>query len=190
MTGGLMLHLKGGRLVDLDDLKPSDIDIDQIAHALAMQCRWNGNTRYFYSVAQHSIQVSLMMEDSTDRLYGLLHDAAEAFIGDIATPIKRRLMMRLGGKRAHYNYDHNEELARWEGLLLEKIYQRYGLAPHTPASVKDADTVARNWEYANLITCEEDEATPDRCMGPEPAKQIFLKHFNALTTQTQRKGSK
>jgi uncharacterized protein len=77
-----------GRMVDLVDPSPSDIDFGDIATSLAKQCRFNGHTTAFYSVAQHSVLVA----DQATRLakpYALLHDAHEAYIGDITLPVRQ-----------------------------------------------------------------------------------------------------
>lgn len=83
--------------------KANDVQLADIAHALAMICRFTGHTRQFYSVAQHSVNVSRLAEcqAAADRalpykegvvaqlaLVALLHDAAEAYICDLAQPIK------------------------------------------------------------------------------------------------------
>lgn len=71
------------------------ISIGDIAHSLSMQCRFNGHIRNFYSVAEHSIKVSELLEDrgldSLVQLYGLLHDASEAYIADLPKPFKDML---------------------------------------------------------------------------------------------------
>ena len=79
-----------GRMVDLLDVKPEDIDLDDIAHALAQTCRFCGHTKRHYSVAEHSINVARLLPDAI-KIYGLLHDAHEAYVGDISTPLKRSL---------------------------------------------------------------------------------------------------
>lgn len=72
------------------DPEPDDIHVADIAHALANICRFNGHCSEFYSVAQHSILVSHIVPPDV-AAWGLLHDAAEAYLGDMATPIKRIL---------------------------------------------------------------------------------------------------
>ena len=70
------------------DPQQDQVDIEDIAHGLAYQCRFNGQTRYFYSVAQHSLIVAGLVPK---RLYlaALLHDAAEAYMGDMVKPLKQ-----------------------------------------------------------------------------------------------------
>src|SRR4051794_36829357 len=70
-----------------DSLRPDQILITDIFHSLAMQCRYNGHTAYFYSVAQHCWLLSLVVPAHLQRV-ALLHDAAEAYIGDIVAPLK------------------------------------------------------------------------------------------------------
>jgi len=80
----------GGRFHPFDP-DPSDVHIADIAGGLAHTCRFGGHCRSFYSVAQHSLFVASELEDQGPRLelYGLLHDAAEAYLGDLPRPVKR-----------------------------------------------------------------------------------------------------
>lgn len=82
--------LANGRYFDLLNPVVYPSDIDAIAHALAHTCRFAGHTREFYSVAQHSVLVASLMPPGLE-LIGLLHDAAEAFVGDVSTPLKALL---------------------------------------------------------------------------------------------------
>jgi uncharacterized protein len=63
------------------------IDIRDIAHSLAMQCRWTGHSIYHYSVAQHSYYCSFLVPEGYE-LEALLHDASEAYCGDLNRPLK------------------------------------------------------------------------------------------------------
>lgn len=68
-----------------------DIELNDIAHSLAMQCRWNGHIKDInnhYSVAQHSVLVSHRVQSDESRLWGLLHDATEAYLCDVPRPLK------------------------------------------------------------------------------------------------------
>jgi hypothetical protein len=85
-----------GRAVDLANPEPSTIRLDDIAAALAGICRYNGHTRRHYSVAEHSWLVSWSLErdcpgDTAVALAGLLHDAHEAYTGDISYPMQLAL---------------------------------------------------------------------------------------------------
>lgn len=92
-----------------------DYDIDNIIYSLSNLCRFNGHTRPFYSVAQHSLWVAGQLQrvgyPHHVVLGGLLHDAAEAYVGDNASPLK----------------DAVPDLRRIEYPILQAIYKRYGL---------------------------------------------------------------
>ena len=79
-----------GRFFDL--LKPEDYayDIEEIAEALSNLCRYTGHVSKFYSVAEHSVLVSRIVPEPL-ALCGLLHDASEAFVGDVSSPLKKLL---------------------------------------------------------------------------------------------------
>ena len=86
MTG---YYTVSGRYVEPLDLHPDSVDVDDIAHSLACQCRFNGHTRAFYSVAEHSIRVArLLAPDPVLELWGLMHDASEAYLCDLPRPLK------------------------------------------------------------------------------------------------------
>lgn len=79
-----------GRLLYPLAPRVSDVDIKDIAHALGNKCRYTGHCREFYSVAQHSVLVSEFVDRSL-ALAGLLHDASEYILPDVASPVKGRL---------------------------------------------------------------------------------------------------
>lgn len=104
--------------------RPDDIVIEDIAHALALQVRFAGHTRAPYSIAQHAVHVSQLVPPA-DALWGLLHDASEAYLVDVPRLLKR--MPVFAGYRA------------CEALLQRVIYHRFGLVGDEPPSVKEAD---------------------------------------------------
>lgn len=84
---GPWISTRSGRHFYLLDPRPEDIDLEDIAHALANQCRYNGHTETFYSVAQHSVLLSLLVRPQ-DAILALMHDATEAYVGDVVRPLK------------------------------------------------------------------------------------------------------
>lgn len=86
---GDWIHTFTGRFFPLDPHE-SEIDIETIAHALSNLCRFGGHVNRFYSVAQHSVLCSRMAPDEY-KLEALLHDASEAYLVDMPSPIKAML---------------------------------------------------------------------------------------------------
>lgn len=78
-------RVRSARKVDLEDPDPDDILLTDIAYSLARQYRFNGHVPC--SVAEHSMHVALLAPDSM-MLEGLLHDAAEAYVGDVTLPVR------------------------------------------------------------------------------------------------------
>ena len=108
-----IFHTLSGRKVNLLAPMADDIDLGDITHALAMQCRYNGNIPNFLSVAEHSILVASLVPAEL-RLAALLHDAAETYIGDIVRPLKHQEFMA--------------EFIALEDLWLNAIEEHFGIA--------------------------------------------------------------
>lgn len=89
--GGWFTTFLGNKINPLD-LDINMIDIRDISHALSNICRFGGHVNQFYSVAQHSVHASQLV-DPKFALNALLHDAAEAYIGDMVRPMKETEMM-------------------------------------------------------------------------------------------------
>lgn len=157
---------------------PADIYIEDIAHALSNQCRFTGHTRYFYSVAQHSMLVSEIVPDKY-RMWGLLHDASEAYLSDMARPIKK--MPEFG-----------EFYLAAEDKLMAAVIERFGLENilPMPRSVKEADDILLGNEILNLMPTHEVysgwEGTPQlrtgalTYMAPADAEALFLATYTYL----------
>lgn len=84
-----------GKRVDYENFSKDDVDVTDIVYALSMICRFNGHCKKFFSVAQHSLlvyQISKEQEEPPEvQLCALLHDAQEAYVGDLPTPLKVKL---------------------------------------------------------------------------------------------------
>jgi uncharacterized protein len=110
---GPYLQTVSGRWVNPFDPDPGQLDAADIARALANQCRFGGHARVFYSVAQHSVIVSELVEarggDVEDAFAALMHDATEAYLGDMPHPIKHRSPLGAAFKEAE---DHLEQVIR------------------------------------------------------------------------------
>ncbi len=149
-----------GKHVNPMHLEEEDIDIVDIAHSLSLQCRFLGHCKEFYSVAEHSILVADIVHKE---LYGklprmgvvtslhsitqeyldnscltaLLHDAAEAYIGDIARPIKHSHIFKY--------------IPEIEQQILGKIGNKFGLGGADWALIKKADNIMLATEAKALM---------------------------------------
>ncbi len=163
-------------------LSPGDapIVIEDIAHALSNQCRFSGHTRVHYSVAEHSVRVSKLLADwgapKEEQLWGLLHDASEAYLVDIPAPLKSTPAF------AAYCVA--------EAALQQAICLRFGLPVEQPKSVALADRVLlateardlmpfvpEHWEALRSFPTLQDPIEPWR---PMAVKRSFLLMFEDL----------
>ncbi|AUR88745.1 HD domain protein [Vibrio phage 2.117.O._10N.261.45.E9] len=127
--------LSGGLVADLNKLKPEHLDLNVIAKGLSKLCRFGGHTDQFYSVAQHSIIVSKLVPPSL-AFAALMHDASEAYVQDLVTPIKRQL-------------PDYEDL---ELMVMSQLAAYYDIADHIDhPEVKRADKHAQAIEMHSLF---------------------------------------
>lgn len=152
-----MVYTYSGRLIDVLDPKPGDIEREDIIHALSCTCRFNGHCREFYSVAQHSILVAEICGHS----WGLLHDAAEAYMGDIIRPLKCGLAI------ANERY-----LERWQSVedrLLGVIARRFMVKGFPDEDrLGEADNQALATEIRDLIDPQAECLAGELARLPEP----------------------
>jgi hypothetical protein len=173
-----------GRKVDLEYPRPEDICIEDIAHALSQLCRFGGHCQGFYSVAEHSLLVEKVIDTALAdfhalKLAALLHDAAEAYIGDLVTPLKKILV-----KETYL-----------EGRWLDTIKKKFGLPldlQPLPRQVVNADafmltievnalfpSVLPDWKFPKRPP-ESPEKYQPRCLPPALAETSFLTRFHEL----------
>ena len=163
-----IINTWGGQPFDFINPQPTSIFIEDIAHALSLQCRFNGHCDKFYSVAEHSIEVCRLVESRGYSLVvimtALLHDAAEAYIGDIVSPLKKRLP------------DYREIERGIEKAVADKFSIQYPF----PKEVHKADKDILELEFASLKPFSEKPSDLLRCMPPEMAEAEFLAEFRRL----------
>lgn len=141
------------------DLTHEMINLEDISTSLSHICRYNGHVPHFYSVAEHSVLVANWLEDNGHDpktiLTGLLHDASEAYVGDMVRPLKR-----------HEEYGAAHQRA--EEKIAEKISIKYGAHFPFPEPVHEADKQVYYWEVENIRT--------GKIIGlhPSDAKELFL----------------
>lgn len=88
--GAKYISTVSGRAFFFREVDPSSMRIEDIAHSLGMQCRFTGHCNRFYSVAEHSVLLSEIVPPELAYI-GLMHDATEAYVGDVARPLKDEL---------------------------------------------------------------------------------------------------
>lgn len=91
---GLKIKTFSGLWIDPMDPNPADVALVDVAHGLALTCRFAGHVRVPYSVAEHCVRMSHAVPEDL-ALDALVHDCAEAYITDLSAPIKRRPEMQV-----------------------------------------------------------------------------------------------
>jgi|GEM_PF-1718398 hypothetical protein len=129
-----VINTSTGRQIELLNPQPEQIDIEDIASTLSKICRFGARIKPFYTVAQHSILVAAMCEENKNNQFGgLLHDATETYLGDVAKPLKD--LLGFSFKRMEERFD-------------KVIFEKYGVLP---ICVKRA----KQWDR-DLMLCEFD----------------------------------
>jgi len=147
-----------GKYVNVFEPTEDMICIEDIAHALAHQCRFAGHTQTFHSVAEHSIMCADLSIKS-DKLQALMHDASEAYLVDIPTPIK----------------NHMTEYKVIENNLMCVIAKKFGFHWPMVDAVKYIDKAVLEYEWKNNVI------NKTASILPEIAKNSFLLEFKRLT---------
>lgn len=135
-----VVRTRSGRMVNILAPAPDSFVIEDIAGALGKLCRYNGQCAWLYTVAEHSLLVErileLRLQPPETRLRGLLHDATEAYMGDLVRPVKRGTVFGAG-------------FAAVEETLMDHIWEQLGLEPvveYQRREVEAADYLALAWE--------------------------------------------
>ena len=169
--------VNSGATIALANIRPSDICAFEIAHALSHICRFTGHTDQFYSVAQHSVLVSKLVPKQF-ALHALLHDATEAYLGDVSAPLKALL----------------PQYKVLEAQVWESVVAHFGLkiTEQSCEAVSNADRLALHWEIVDLFSNYKNNPKappsmarelikPIKPQSPKAAKRAFLLRFLELT---------
>jgi len=169
--GDWFLTYTGKKFYPLDP-RPEDICIEDIAHALSLICRFGGHSRRHYSVAQHSVICSHIGEQA--KIQKLLHDAPEAYCGDMVRPLKLSM----------------PAYCAVEDKIWIAVAKRFDLNPVFHEEVKFADNTALMTERRDVCTPSEHRwSLQDKYppldyniyhLEPEEAEELFLKRFYEL----------
>ena len=174
MTNEPYIETYTGKKITFLNPHPNMISIVDIAHSLSMQCRYTGHCKNFYSIAEHSLLVASLCHEE-NMLHALLHDASEAYLTDVATPIKEHL----------HNY------REMECRLMEVIFESFGMSPVLPHEVKEKDKLAFKIEASKLLQSggkdwiNGDELKPYKhislcSLSPPKVKEMFINEFDRL----------
>lgn len=175
------IETASGKPFSLD--KPT-FEIDAIAHALGQITRFNGHGKFFYSVAEHSVLVSELMQELKlgDPFEGLMHDVTEAFLSDVPAPFKQflpdwgKIDARVElAMRAHYGLEPTKSLGCKKADWLALFIEAYDLMPSKGGRYTDPDLmrevalemVSDGWRIQGL--------------EPNAARAAFMKRFRKLT---------
>jgi hypothetical protein len=150
-----------GKVFDLKILDPDSICIEDIAHGLANTARFAGQLPVLYSVAQHSFHVaqSALKEN---QLAALLHDASEAYLGDMPSPFKKLL----------------PDFKDYEDKLMKVIAKKFGFEYPLNSEIKKIDNDYLNMEW-NAFVEKIDPTFP--LYSPKEAEAQFLAMFQFIT---------
>lgn len=155
------IRTRSGRYVNVFEPEPDMFLIEDIAHALAHQCRFSGHLHVFYSVAQHSVHVSERVPTKLRRT-AMLHDASEAYLLDIPTPIKK-------------NLPGYKDL---ENQLMAVLAKRFDFQWPLPPEIKHADAAMLQLEWDHLMISPSPQWP---VWSPQEAKSTFLAHYASLS---------
>jgi len=170
-----------GKKFTFDEINEDTIDIKDIAHALSLQCRFNGHVDRLYTVGEHCIRVSRLLPVRL-KMAGLLHDAAETYIGDFVSPAKNMF----------------PGIIDLENKILKTIYIKFGVGALNSEAKKKIDRAdkimvaleAKNfltntiYPWADDILKKYDIAVYGlMTMEPEETERQFLIEFYHFKTQ-------
>lgn len=184
-----------GRPFDFVDPQPEMLDARALAWQLSLEGRWSNNLLFPLSVAQHSLIVAKAMTNPAWRIYGLLHDAAEAFTRDWPTPLKDLALMGSPGYGGGFDIRAVEHR-----ILTQAVYPLFDIPPPTAEiamAIDIADAQALATEYRDVVKGKGPEwvpaaaplqGKPIRFRKQADVEQEFLDALGAMVRDAHRSG--
>jgi hypothetical protein len=166
LDAGNKMRTYTGKYIDVFNMNINDIDIVDIAHSLSLSSRWNGHTKEHYSIAEHSIWMAENAETLEEKLECLIHDATEAYIVDVPTPIKRRL----------------PQYVEVEEKLNEIICKKFDVKFPFSKNLKKLDRKALEFEWNNKVLNNNFKS-----LSHQEAEYRFLELFYEITNELKNK---
>lgn len=153
-----------GRKFHFLNFTADDICFDDIAHHLSQTCRYVGACKRFYSISQHSLEVSRRGSNWVAQMWGLFHDAAEAYIGDISSPFKSLLFVNAHGMLI--------TVRDFERGIQRAIAKKFNLPWPMPEEVRKNDKDLFKFEMKRLW-----DKYPLTGVGPEDIEMYFIYRY-------------
>lgn len=189
----MLTEMHSGVLFNLAQPVASEVSMQDVAHHLSNICRFNGGTDSFYSVAEHSIMVQacLAHRGASTRLQmaGLLHDAHEAYVGDIITPVKKMLGKRYRDIVRNIDYAVCEKFGvTYDDLHAHEVWECDQIMLSVEAQYMMCSAgEGEPWNLMQVTRLEQSLLRPQR-MNPSVAKERFLATYNKLLAKELKPG--
>ena len=157
------IRTKSGIYVNVINPTPDMIVIEDIAHSLSNLCRFGGHTQSFYSVAQHSVLCADLVKGKENKLTALLHDASEAYLIDVPSPLKK----------------HLPDYQKIEKNMMKVISKKFGIKYPFSKDIKKADEKMLKVEWDCMMV--SDLNSDIFSWSPDIANMKFMMMFRKLT---------
>ncbi len=162
--------------------KPEQVNIEDIAHHLSLQCRYAGACNRFYSIAEHCLYVSLLSPNKMFAAYYLLHDSHETWYQDLTAPMKRLIRAK--------SPVYDNLLKQCDKIVIPAIGLNYNKYLNLEKDIKDVDNFVYDLERKRLFGRPQPLGVPSNHplykapfgMSAEEAEAEFLQAFNLIMT--------
>lgn len=190
---GFCVQTRNGNAFDPRVGKLSCVDIDDVAHALSNLCRYSGHCKKFYSVAEHSVLVSRIVramwpEDLNSIWAGLLHDATEAYVGDVTTPLKVLLPRFMEIEDALAIDIAKKFKIKWNKQTADRVKTADLIALSTEARLLFADV--SHWNIIKQYEPRPELIRKDFPVSQTAAKTWFMREFKRVERETKNEQSR